>query len=163
HGSGFLSRFAHKSAKKVTDLLCEGWERVVTRFAMNLSLPEGKELPLGKAPPTLPAGYGAGLKDIHDQALKDLLHQFDSNLQSIDDNVAHNWANLHQRMGFIVELFRGRQQQQILFHAPFKAHQTREIDTGSIPVDIDEHTPDISHQENPSEQALNEAPPVALG
>jgi hypothetical protein len=47
---------------------------------------------------------------------------------------ARDWANLEDRMNYIVNLFRSRQRDQSLFDPPFSADQLAVLATGSLPT-----------------------------
>ncbi len=113
--------------------LTESWQRVATRYAMNLALPDGKEIPLGEDLPERPDTFPADLRQITDPKTEALLERFDPGLHSTLGSGANNWADLNDRMGFIVELFRARQQDLSLFHAPFLPEQEQILREGRVP------------------------------
>lgn len=113
--------------------ITEMWERVATRHAMNLALPDGKEIPLGADLPQRPDTFPPELRKITDPKTEALLERFDRGLQSTVGSGANNWADLNDRMGFIVELFRSRQQDLKLFSAPFSADQEQALREGKVP------------------------------
>lgn len=113
--------------------ITEKWERVATRHAMNLALPNGKEIPLGRDLPEKPHTFPPDLRAITDPKTEALLERFDRRLESTVGSGANNWADLNDRMGFIVELFRSRQQDTDLFSPPFTAEQTLALNTGKLP------------------------------
>jgi hypothetical protein len=47
---------------------------------------------------------------------------------------ASDWADIPERMHFILTLFRARQQDRRLFEQPFSAGQQAEITAGRIPA-----------------------------
>jgi hypothetical protein len=103
---------------------------VVTAHLMTLHLPQGRvrlgtDLP-GACPP-------------------DLLHPTDPELKALLDHVdpvplggtgsgAEDWGDLPQRMHFIAELFRSRQDDRSLFSPPFMPDQAAAIREGRLPA-----------------------------
>ncbi len=120
-------------ARPLVDELRAFWEEVATRHAMNLALPAGKEIPLGQDFPERPSDYPKALLALELPELIALLGRFDGRLDSMVDSGANNWSNLEDRMGFIVELFRYRQQELDLFGPPFDDVQLRDLDGGRLP------------------------------
>lgn len=110
------------------------WERIATRYAMNLALPSGQEIPLGNDLPERPAWYPPDLAQISHLDLREILTRFDSNLNTTAGSGANNWAELQDRMGFIVELFRSRQQDSLLLGAPFTPAQVADLQQGRVPT-----------------------------
>lgn len=100
--------------------ITETWKRVATRYAMNLALPGGKEISLGEEPPQHPKTFPQDLRKITDPKTEALLERFDSRIHSTPGNGANDWADLNDRMAFIVEIFRSRQQDLELFDAPLQ-------------------------------------------
>jgi hypothetical protein len=113
--------------------LTELWERIATRYAMNLALPQGEEIPLGEDLPQRPDTFPPDLRAITDPKTEALLERFDGGLHSTVGSGANNWADLNDRMGFIVELFRSRQQDLDLFEPPFEPPQQQDLKEGRIP------------------------------
>jgi len=95
------------------------WEKLVTRYAMDLALPGGKEIPLGGERVNWPSQIPPDLSDLENPKLIDLLKRFDPNIRVLRTDGADNWTNLDDRMGYIVELFRSSQQDRALFDEPF--------------------------------------------
>lgn len=119
--------------RRFTREVKHAWEELATRYAMNLALPEGKEISLGSDVPQLPSGFPPELRDIELPELRELVRRFDPNLSSTAGSAANNWARLEDRMGFIVELFRSRQQDEKLFLPPFSPAQEEALARGIVP------------------------------
>jgi len=109
------------------------WQEVATRYTMNLALPGGNEISLGTDLPGGPGAYPSDLQEITDPKLEALLDLFDLHGPSPTGSGANNWAQLNDRMGFIVELFRARQQDLKLFDPPFKPQQEALLKEGKVP------------------------------
>ena len=91
-----------------------------TRFFMFLELPDtslsvGKDLPGVDGEQMFPEA----LRDIQDAELRELLDEIDFTPDSTSGSAAKNWANFSERMNFIIDLFRTRQQDARLYRAPF--------------------------------------------
>lgn len=111
----------------------EAWQRLATRFLMRLTLPGGAAIPLGV---DIPAGSNPFPKDLdplHYLVLIELVQRYDPNLHSTAGSAAINWCVLANRMTFIIDLFRCRQQDRTLFEAPFTLDQRRLLEAGVVP------------------------------
>lgn len=123
---------------KLLKKMARAWEHIATRHAMNLALPQGQEISLGETPvPGSRSSYPEDLQVIDDPKTEALLERFDEDLSSPRGAGANNWANLRDRMGFIVELFRARQQELSLFSEPFEASQLLALREGKIPAELE--------------------------
>ncbi len=109
------------------------WLRVATRYTMNLSLPGGTEIPLGDDLPNRPDVYPSLLRDLRIPDVIALVARFDGGLTGTQGTGASNWADLRDRMGFIVALFRSRQQEAALFGPPFTHDQEARLAAGLLP------------------------------
>lgn len=113
------------------------WDKILTRYAMNLSLPNGQEISLHDDVPSRARVFPEDLMQLDDTDLRELLARFDPHLDTLILSGANNWADLNDRMGFIVDLFRSRQQDLTLFGPPFKPPQLTLIERGIVPSDLD--------------------------
>lgn len=109
------------------------WQRLATRFTMNLSLPGGRVLPLGRKNIPWPTQIPEMLRILENADLIALLRQYDEDLDNLRTQGADNWSKLGDRMGFICELFRSSQQNATLFDQPFTASAREEIARGKVP------------------------------
>lgn len=126
----FLLRFLTQPLLRT---ITKQWERIATRYAMNLALPNGKEIPLGEDLPDRPDTFPPDLRQITDPKTEALLERFDEGLQTTRGSGANNWADLNDRMAFIVGLFRSRQQDLDLFLPPFQPEQEQALKAGHVP------------------------------
>ncbi|GAC1537302.1 MAG: hypothetical protein NVS3B10_29200 [Polyangiales bacterium] len=116
------------------------WRRIATRYLMNLTLPLGAELPLGRDIQALPGDppFPPTLQRISGPpGLLSLIGRYDraSLVGSREvDTAAVDWADLDQRMNFILNLFRSRQQDATLFEPPFDAAQRADLDARRVPA-----------------------------
>ena len=118
------------------------WRRVATRHLMSLTLPHGQRLSLGE---DLRASYGeplfpASLATLDTPPdLVELVKRFNRGAPRGDDDIdtgALDWANLPDRMNFILNLFRSRQQRDDLFDQPFEDADRDSIDRYVLPADF---------------------------
>ena len=103
--------------------------RILTEHFMTLELPAGRLRlgvdVLGACPPHL--------LEPQDPELRELLATIDPVPDGPAGSGARDWADLAQRMHFIGELFRLRQDDASLLGAPFDAEQVRAIREGRMP------------------------------
>ncbi len=116
-------------------LVSDGWRRFATHFLMKLALPGHAYLSLGADMPPLgrAADFPAPLVRL---TLPDLLAFAEHYLETLVSEAgtgAHDWADLDQRMDFIVDLFRTRQQTAALLDQPFTEAQREAIEAGRVP------------------------------
>jgi hypothetical protein len=140
-GKGVLDRLVdaiERPFEELVDVVKDLWERIATRYMMTLALPGGATLPLGRNIPKDAAAQSflpQPLQNITapDELVK-LLKQFDRARGATDVGSASvDWRVLPDRMNFIVNLFRSRQQNADLLGAPFSAEQTALIEKGQVP------------------------------
>jgi len=87
---------------------------------------------LGEDVPDLPSGVPPALQKLDLPELRELYHRYrDCGAGS----AANDWADLADRMGFIVALFRKRQQDLDLFKPPFPPDREQQILQGLIPAE----------------------------
>jgi hypothetical protein len=123
---------------ELTDVVEDIWERVATRFLMSIALPGGASLPLGRNIPKEAAARDylpAPLQNITDPGeLVKLLVEYDRARGATNIGTASvDWRVLEDRMNFIVNLFRSRQQDTELFDQPFSDAQLVHIEGGTVP------------------------------
>jgi hypothetical protein len=102
----------------------------ITDSLMVLSLP-GRVLALGA---NLTDPFPPELADPVEPELKELLAKFEPLPPAPDDCGALDWADLHQRMHYIIHLFRAFQLDERLADPPFTPAQVASIGRGVIPA-----------------------------
>lgn len=112
--------------------LLDDWRRLATRFMMKLATPSGAELHLGQDLP--PAPFDPLLAKPKNAELVALLERYDANLDTTRGSAAIDWAVLHDRMGFIADLFRLNQRDASWFGQPFEALQRSDFEQGRVPT-----------------------------
>lgn len=110
------------------------WQAIVTRHLMELHLPDGT-LHLGRDVPVTPGQppFPPALSAIEDEVLRTLLARYGADDATLQGSRADDWTDLDERLGYIFELFRSRQQDRGLFAQPFTDSQRRAIDQGVVP------------------------------
>jgi len=103
---------------------------VITDSFMTLALP-GRVLALGTH---LADAYPDVLAEPADPELKELLARFEPVAPEPDDCGARDWSDLHQRMHYIVHLFRAFHLSEQLSRPPFDADQVATFSRGVIPA-----------------------------
>ncbi|MGE0461228.1 MAG: hypothetical protein AB7Q16_07640 [Vicinamibacterales bacterium] len=119
--------------ERVRAAIQEDWQCLATRLSMRLSLPDGRVLPLGGDRIPWPNEIPDALRQLTNADLIALLRQFDDDLAKLRTHGARNWSRLHDRMGFICELFRAEQQSADLFGPPFSPEAEVDITRGVVP------------------------------
>jgi len=141
-GGGFLTKIigaVERPLEELTGLAQDVWEEIATRTMMSLALPGGAVLPLGRDIPK-----AAASRDFLPQALVDvadptelaaLMKLYDRAKGDSDQGSGSiDWRLLDDRMNFIVNLFRSRQQDLELLGQPFSVGQREVIETRQMPA-----------------------------
>ncbi len=112
---------------------CE-WQELSTRFLMTLTLPT-VTLDLGKDVPRLPEGndFPSDLATIETPGLVALLEKLDRTPNTSKGSAAGDWGLLADRMNYVVDFFRSRQQDSTLYEQPFSDEQVAVLKTGKLP------------------------------
>lgn len=92
---------------------------VITEYMMTLNLPH-EQLRLGK---DLTVGFPESLREITNTDLRNLLDRIDPTPNSLHETGAVDWADLPDRLHFIIDLFRCHQESRDLFAPHFTAEQ----------------------------------------
>jgi hypothetical protein len=114
------------SAQRVSSELAR---EVVTESFLVLSLP-GRVLALGLH---LDEPYPEALREPGNPELTELLARFEPVAPAPDDCGARDWSDLHQRMHYIVHLFRTFHVRTELSRPPFTPEQVRSFQRGVVP------------------------------
>jgi hypothetical protein len=102
----------------------------VTREMMTLELPGGRRLRLGE---DLAGEFPPSVAALEDPALLGLLRRLDPTPDSLAGSGARDWADLHDRMHFIIDLFRLYHEDSTLHLPPFTPHELEAIRSGRMP------------------------------
>lgn len=103
----------------------------VTELMMTISLPSGIVLRLGE---DLAANFPESLQQITNLELGGLLQKYDITPNSTGGSGARDWADLHDRLHFIIDLFRCYQEHPSLFDPPFTTEQVAAMDADELPA-----------------------------
>lgn len=110
------------------------WAGVATRWLMRLELPNvtlslGEDLPQRCEHLMFPQE----LMELENTELRALLYELDHTPNTTEGSGARNWGELADRMNFVVDFFRTRQQDHSLYRQPFTDAQVIIIRDGGIP------------------------------
>jgi hypothetical protein len=128
---------ARRPAAAVVGVVAAGAQRAASRLAregitesfMTLSLP-GRVLALGTH---LSDAYPELLREPADTELTELLARFEPVPPARDDCGARDWSDFHQRMHYIVHLFRAFHLNDELLRPPFTAEQVASFSRSVVP------------------------------
>ncbi len=140
HMHDHLTQSGVEPTREALDPLLSGvagaWRHAATHFLMKLALPGNQRLSLGaNVPPLSPAAdFPTALRALSLPQLLAFAEHYLSTLDSDAGTAAHDWADLEQRMDFILDLFRSRQQTRDLLDPPFTEAQWQDIERGVIPT-----------------------------
>jgi hypothetical protein len=124
------TRLLDEAAQDLVQRLRQRVRAVLTEHMMTIDLPSGR-LRLGA---DVTGGYPEHLETVTDPELDSLWRRLDLNPAGGVGSGAADWADLTERMHFIAELFRARQEDRSLLAAPFSPAQAEEIRAGRIPA-----------------------------
>ena len=110
------------------------WQEVSTRWLMRLTIPD-VVLDLGKDVPWLNEQmmFPEELELASFGPLVDILAKLDRTPNTVLGSAAKDWGELDDRMNFVVDFFRSRQQDRTLYEQPFTDEQVDLIRQGQIP------------------------------
>lgn len=118
---------------EVCTLLDAAWDTVLTEVIMQL-VTATETFDLRKdVPPLEQVMFPPDLLDIAGTAAATAVAQWDRTGGTGAPSGAHDWAVLEERMNFIVNLFRSRQQDAALFNPPFSSAQLDVLANGQLP------------------------------
>jgi hypothetical protein len=143
-----INSFVRRVAMPVAERLAKAiWQRIATRWIMQLSLPD-EVLDLGEDLPLLPdrSAFPAPLTT---EALvgtdADLLAWLSfAYRDTLRGSRAIDWTSFPERMNTICNLFRSRQQSQGLFRPPFTAEQIEAISQHQLPRGLSGQPPELT-------------------
>jgi hypothetical protein len=104
--------------------------QAITEIMMTIALPSGILLRLGQ---DLAAGYPEMLRQIAHPELRLLLAKHDPTPDSTLDTGVLDWADLPDRLHFIIDLFRCYQGNPRLLEPPFTPDQLEQLSAGKVP------------------------------
>lgn len=121
--------------REIDEELNEIWRRCVTRLFMELRLPGG-DIHLGTDLQPRPGQplFPRALQTIELDDLRKFLAVYGADGNTAQESGAEDWADIPERMHFILTLFRSRQQDGGLFSQPFSLEQQTAIASGQLPL-----------------------------
>lgn len=128
------SRIAAAAERRVANHVQQLWDHVTTCLLMTMEMP-GETLRLAHDVPPPVGGplFPPALDPVDLDRPARLLSAWDPTHGTGVGSGAHDWADLHVRMGFIVNLFRSRQQTLTLTTPPFTHEQLARMGAGERP------------------------------
>ena len=119
---GWISRHLFRSFFERMEL---DWKKIATRMMMTMDTPTGV-FRLGDDVPPLPDGkqYPELLETLTLPELVPLIEQLDYTPDALKGSAAADWTSLNDRLNYILDLFRSRQQDASLFAEPFSRNHT---------------------------------------
>ncbi|MFZ5448512.1 MAG: hypothetical protein ACOZFS_07735 [Thermodesulfobacteriota bacterium] len=105
--------------------------RIISEHLMTLTLPLGVRLSLGQ---DLKAQFPPSLEKIVNPELQGLLARLDPSPDSLRATGASDWADLPERLHFIIDLFRCYQEAPELLEPPFRPEQVAAFKAGRLPA-----------------------------
>jgi hypothetical protein len=134
HKHGFLESLLEKALAPLGKRIEREWQEVCTRLMMTLALPQ-LVLNLGKDVPAIADGrdFAEDLHTIESSSLVLLLDKLDRVANSSKQSAANDWADLADRMAYVVDFFRSRQQDDSLYEQPFTDEQVAILKQGKLP------------------------------
>jgi hypothetical protein len=128
---------ARRTCDELTDDLCAvldaAWDRALTESVMRL-VTASETFDLRQDIPALSTGmFPSGLRTLSGTPAEPVFAQWDKTAGTGAPSGAHDWAILDERMNFIVNLFRSRQNDATLFAPPFSPQQLAVLDQGQVP------------------------------
>ena len=113
------------------------WGHIATKLLMTLIVPE-RTLHLGVDVPVLPEGgfFPPALIDLGGSDAAALVAEWDPTGGTGRGSGARDWSVIHDRMGYIVNLFRSRQQRLVLTAPPFTQAECDHMMSGRLPPSI---------------------------
>jgi hypothetical protein len=132
--AGLIWLLWKKPLRLLVRRIATDWRTIMTRWFMTIKLPT-ETLRLGQDVPRLETGemFPVELRQLQHPSLLALLQELDGTLDSSRGSAANDWGCLYDRMNFLVDFFRSRQQDGRLYQQPFCDAQVAVIRAGSVP------------------------------
>ncbi|MFZ2897732.1 MAG: hypothetical protein WA004_03865 [Saprospiraceae bacterium] len=110
------------------------WQRIATQMLIKLSTPTGT-LALGEDVPPLSdtSPFPDCLCELTVPEVREIALQFDYTPDTLRGSAARNWSDLADRLNYVCDLFRSRQQDPYLFTPPFREEQVGAFCRGTVP------------------------------
>jgi hypothetical protein len=131
---GLMDLIVGEALRPLAERMAASWQAIATSRLITLSLPD-VALPLGEDVPRFSSErmFPAELETATLPALVDLLAKLDRTPDTVVGSAASDWCDLGDRMSFVVDFFRTRQQDASLYQPPFTDEQVAVICNGGLP------------------------------
>jgi hypothetical protein len=131
--AGALRRILDRMLREVSDELGDAWRHVVTEELTTLVTPD-ETLRLGRDLPVLDqVAFPVSLATLTEPTPSDLWLAWNRSQPDLRGTGADDWSLLDQRMNYIVNLFRSRQQHRALLDPPYSEAQLAAMAQGRLP------------------------------
>ncbi|MCO4745886.1 MAG: hypothetical protein KC912_13915 [Proteobacteria bacterium] len=134
---GWLEAMAERAVAKLLSPLVEvvtvRVRRRLTRHVMTFDLPH-QSLPLGRDLDARTTVFPADLRELVSPAALMVEAIVDQSPGTLDGTAAADWADLTERMDFIVDVFRSRQQTPVLLRPPYAPDQVASLLALQLPA-----------------------------
>jgi hypothetical protein len=132
---GAIEPIVEKVLRPVGERVEKEWNEVSTRWLMTLALPR-MVLVLGKDVPGFTATemFPGELREATYEPLVAVLAQLDRTPNTVVGSAAKDWTEVGDRMNYIVDFFRSRQQDPSMYDQPFTDDQVAAILEGRMPT-----------------------------
>jgi len=121
----------NQTAVTLTEAVRQHLRRIISEHLMTLTLPHGAQLRLGR---DLEAEFPSSLQHLNNLELRTLLAELDPTPDSLRKTGATDWADLSERLHFIIDFFRCYQEAPDLLQPPFTPEQTAVLRAGRVPA-----------------------------
>lgn len=132
---GAVEALLDRGLRPVAERVEREWQQVSTRWLMTLALPNivlslGEDVP----PLTEQAMFPEELVLASWEPLVTILEKLDRTPNTVKGSAADDWALVGDRMNYIVDFFRSRQQDPQMYEQPFSDAQLAAIRAGQVPA-----------------------------
>ena len=124
------SGLIEKHVQSLVELTSKITRKIITTHLMTLTFPPGNAVLLGR---DVSGHFPAALVHLQQPDLLQLLSVIDPTRDSVVDSGAVDWSDLKERLHFIVDLFRTRHEEQLLFEPAFTEVELGDIREGKVP------------------------------
>jgi hypothetical protein len=132
---GPIRRVLERGLTGIEHWVEEAWRDLCTEELMVCELPDG-DVGLGRDLRPAPGQglFPPALERITLPDVGEIWARYSRAQADCDDTAADDWLDFAQRMNFIVNLFRSRQQDPAMFRPPFSDGQIQVLKAGSVPT-----------------------------
>lgn len=118
-----LRRAIRYAARGYVALLGTTWQKIVHRLAMKISVPDPALIAWDDVPSVRVREFPSDLKEITERRLCSMSQRFDPQFGTSQRDGSNNWSDLRDRMGYLLEILRARQQERAYLDSGGSAEQ----------------------------------------